>query len=122
PREFQAESARVLRGGARPRHQRGLIMLKPPSAAFSRNIGILTVEEQQRLADSTVAIAGLGGVGGSVLILLARMGVGRFRLAAFDRFEEVNINRQYGSSTTTIGEPKVEVLAREVRAINPAAD
>jgi molybdopterin/thiamine biosynthesis adenylyltransferase/pimeloyl-ACP methyl ester carboxylesterase len=97
-------------------------MLTPPSAAFARNIGILTVEEQQRLARSTVAIAGLGGVGGSALILLARMGVGRFRLADFDRFEEVNINRQYGSSTTTVGEPKVDVLAREVRAINPSAD
>ena len=97
-------------------------MLNPLSAAFSRNIGILTVEEQQRLAHSTVAIAGLGGVGGSALILLARMGVGRFRLADFDRFEEVNINRQYGSSTTTIGEPKVDVLAREVRSINPAVE
>jgi pimeloyl-ACP methyl ester carboxylesterase/molybdopterin/thiamine biosynthesis adenylyltransferase len=97
-------------------------MLTPPSAAFSRNIGILTVEEQQRLGHSTVAIAGLGGVGGSVLILLARMGVGRFRLADFDRFEEVNINRQYGSSTTTVGEPKVDVLAREVRAINPSVE
>lgn len=97
-------------------------MLNPHQAAFSRNIGILTVEEQQRLAHSKVAVAGLGGVGGSAVILLARLGIGRFRLADFDRFEEVNINRQYGASTTTIGEPKVDVLAREVRAINPVAD
>ena len=50
------------------------------------------------------------------------MGVGAFQLADFDRFEEVNSNRQYGSSTATRGQPKVEVLAREVRAINPAAE
>lgn len=91
------------------------------SGPFSRNIGILTAQEQQLLARSTVAIAGLGGVGGNALVLLARLGVGRFRLADFDLFEEVNINRQYGSSTSTIGQPKVEVLAREIQAINPAA-
>jgi molybdopterin/thiamine biosynthesis adenylyltransferase len=85
-------------------------------------VGILTAAEQQKLTRSIVAIAGLGGVGGNVLMLLARMGVGSFRLADFDRFEEVNINRQSGSSTATLGQPKVEVLAREVRAINRAVD
>jgi pimeloyl-ACP methyl ester carboxylesterase/molybdopterin/thiamine biosynthesis adenylyltransferase len=97
-------------------------MFDRPPMAFSRNIGILTADEQQQLARSTVAIAGLGGVGGNALMLLARMGVGNFRLADFDRFEETNINRQYGSDTETIGAPKVEILAREVCAINPAAE
>ena len=95
-------------------------MMRP--AAFSRNIGILTAAEQQKLFRSTVAIAGLGGVGGNVAILLARIGVGSFELADFDRFEEVDVNRQYGSSTAALGQLKVEVLAREVRAINPDAD
>ena len=90
--------------------------------AFSRNIGILTEAEQKKLADTCVAVAGLGGIGGNVLVLLARMGIGKFRIADFDRFEAVNINRQYGARSDTIGAHKCEVLAREVRLINPAAE
>jgi pimeloyl-ACP methyl ester carboxylesterase/molybdopterin/thiamine biosynthesis adenylyltransferase len=89
--------------------------------SFSRNIGILTAAEQQKLANSTVAIAGLGGIGSNTLITLARMGVGRFRLADFDRFDYVNINRQYGARVDTKGQLKCEVLADEVRRINPRA-
>ncbi|WP_051334988.1 alpha/beta fold hydrolase [Bradyrhizobium sp. Ai1a-2] len=90
--------------------------------SFSRNIGILTAAEQNKLARTIVAIAGLGGVGGNVLMLLARMGIGRFRLAEFDRFERVNINRQPGATSDTIGELKCEVLLRQVKAINPSAE
>src|ERR1041385_4331311 len=42
------------------------------SQSFSRNIGILTPEEQEKIRNSTVAIAGLGGIGGNTLIILAR--------------------------------------------------
>ena len=90
--------------------------------SFSRNLGILTDAEQTRLANSTVAIAGLGGIGGNTLIQLARMGVGRFRLADFDAFDYVNINRQYGAAVDTVGKRKCDVLAAEVASINPAAD
>src|SRR6516225_2131663 len=89
--------------------------------SFSRNIGILTHADQQRLARSTVAIAGLGGIGGNTLILLARLGVGRFRVADFDRFDWANINRQYGARADTIGQSKCDVLADEVQRINPSA-
>ena len=89
--------------------------------SFSRNLGILSRAEQERLRKSSVAIAGLGGIGGSTMILLARMGVGRFRVADFDTFDLPNINRQYGARIDTIGMPKVAVLADEVRRINPAA-
>lgn len=88
--------------------------------SFSRNIGILTHEEQQQLARSTVAIAGLGGIGGNTLVTLARMGVGGFRIADFDRFESVNINRQYGARSDTLGIPKCVVLEEEIRRINPS--
>lgn len=89
--------------------------------SFSRNLGILTEAEQEKLRSSTVAIAGLGGIGGNTLIQLARMGVGRFRVADFDRFDVVNINRQYGARVDTQGEFKSEVLRQEVLAINPSA-
>jgi pimeloyl-ACP methyl ester carboxylesterase/molybdopterin/thiamine biosynthesis adenylyltransferase len=89
--------------------------------SFSRNIGILTADEQQRLSHSTVAIAGLGGIGGNTLTTLARMGVGNFRAADFDRFDYANINRQYGAGVDTRGQLKCDVLADEVRRINPRA-
>src|SRR4029077_4334773 len=90
--------------------------------SFSRNIGILTADEKQKLSQSTIAIAGLGGIGGSTLITLARMGVGTFRLADFDRFDYPNINRQYGARVDTKGQLKCDVLADEVRGINPRAE
>jgi len=79
--------------------------------AFSRNIGWLTEDEQQRLRGARVAIAGLGGVGGFHLLTLARLGVGRFNIADLDRFELANFNRQAGASVSSLGRPKVEVLA-----------
>lgn len=92
------------------------------AAAHGRNLGILTEEEQHRLERATIAVAGLGGIGGSTVVALARMGVGRFRLADFDRFEVANINRQYGAFADTVGRPKCEVVAEEVRRINPRAE
>jgi molybdopterin/thiamine biosynthesis adenylyltransferase len=87
--------------------------------AFSRNIGWLTSDEQIALAGKRVAIAGLGGVGGSHLLTLARLGIGRFHIADFDTFDLVNFNRQAGAFVSTLGEPKTEVLARMARDVNP---
>jgi molybdopterin/thiamine biosynthesis adenylyltransferase len=87
--------------------------------ATSRNIGILTEAEQERLRHSTVAIAGLGAVGGNDLVALTRMGVGGFSVADPDKFETVNLHRQAGAFTHTLGRTKVEVMAEMARAINP---
>jgi tRNA A37 threonylcarbamoyladenosine dehydratase len=89
--------------------------------AFSRNIGWVTAAEQQRLRTATVAIAGLGGVGGAHALTLARLGIGRFRLADFDDFGLQNFNRQAGAFVSTIGRPKMDVIAERVRDINPEA-
>lgn len=91
-------------------------------AAFSRNLGWVTEAEQSALRSKHVAIAGLGGVGGSHLLTLARLGIGRFSIADFDRFDIANFNRQAGATVDTIGRPKVEVLANQVLAINPGAE
>lgn len=87
--------------------------------AFSRNIGILTPEEQEKLLGSRVAIAGVGGVGGVHLITLVRQGVGCFHLADFDRFEAANVNRQYGARVPDFGRHKLEVMVEEALRINP---
>lgn len=87
--------------------------------AFSRNIGWVTRQQQETLANKTVAIAGLGGVGGQHLVTLARMGIGGFRLAEFDRFEIANFNRQMGAAMSTVGRPKLDVMRNLALDINP---
>ncbi|MER9680389.1 alpha/beta fold hydrolase [Mesorhizobium sp. M0184] len=89
--------------------------------SFSRNLGILTQDEQQRLADATVLIVGTGGIGSNSAALLARMGVGGFHLVDADTFELANINRQFGAKLSTIGQRKVDVVRDEILDINPSA-
>lgn len=90
--------------------------------AFARNIGWVTRHEQDRLRKKRIAIAGMGGVGGVHLLTLARLGVGAFNIADFDLFDIANFNRQVGAGVSTIGKPKVEVLAAMAKDINPEAD
>jgi molybdopterin/thiamine biosynthesis adenylyltransferase len=92
------------------------------SAAFSRNLGWVTAAEQARLRRARIAVAGLGGGGGAHLLTLSRLGVQQFNIADFDRFEVHNFNRQAGAMMSTVGQPKVDVLARMARDINPEGD
>ena len=92
------------------------------ATAFSRNIGWVTPEEQERLRHACVAIAGLGGVGGSHLLTLTRLGVGRFHLADFDHFAVENFNRQAGATLQTVGRAKLDTLCDMAWAINPELD
>jgi tRNA threonylcarbamoyladenosine dehydratase len=89
--------------------------------SFMRNQGLLNQDEQRRIRDSCVGIAGAGGVGGAYAVTLARMGVGRFKLADFDKFELANLNRQQGAFHSTLGQAKVDVLKRMILDINPEA-
>lgn len=90
--------------------------------AFSRNVGWVTPAEQLRLRNCRVAVGGLGGVGGSHLLTLARLGVGAFTITDLDTFDWPNLNRQAGAAVSSIGKPKLEVMAQHVRDINPTAD
>lgn len=87
--------------------------------AFARNIGWFTEQEQETLRNKRVAIAGLGGVGGSHLITLARSGIGRFTISDLDSFEIANFNRQYGATMSTLHQYKAEVMRRACLDINP---
>lgn len=90
--------------------------------AFSRNLGWVTPEEQGRLREARVAIAGLGGVGGVYLLTLARLGIGRFSVAEFDHFALANFNRQVGATVSSLHRPKLDVMLEMARDINPALD
>ena len=64
----------------------------------------------------------MGGVGGVHLLTLARLGLGAFSIADFDRFSIANFNRQIGAAMSTIDQPKIDVMARMARDINPELD
>ncbi len=87
--------------------------------AFSRNIGWVTADEQNLLRSRKIAIAGLGGVGGSHLLTLTRLGIGAFHIADFDKFELANFNRQAGATVSHLDNEKTEVLAAMAKDINP---
>lgn len=90
--------------------------------AFSRNLGWLTPQEQQRLRHARVAVAGMGGVGGVHVQALARLGVGALNLTDFDRFELANFNRQAGAAISTVGRAKVDVMRDFALDVNPETD
>lgn len=90
--------------------------------AFSRNLGLISEQEQDDLANSLVVVAGCGGVGGMHVHTLARLGIGRYRVADFDTFSVGNFNRQMGANMSTVGRDKAEVTAEMIRLINPEAE
>lgn len=77
-----------------------------------------TESVQRKLADSAVAIAGLGGLGSNTAVALARIGVGRLRLVDFDVVDMTNLNRQY-YFLESVGKPKTEALVEVLRELNP---
>lgn len=86
---------------------------------YLRNRESLSLQEQHRLADSRVAVIGAGGLGGHVILLLARLGVGALVVVDPDVFDATNLNRQALSSTSALGKAKAQVAASHLRDINP---
>lgn len=89
--------------------------------AFCRNLGLISQDQQNILRNSTVGIAGCGGMGGAHAHTLARLGVGGFKLSDPDVFEPANFNRQFGATLCSIGRQKVWKIASMINAINPEA-
>lgn len=73
------------------------------------------------LAGKRIAIFGVGGVGGYVAEALARCGIGYFMLVDNDCVSRSNMNRQIIALQSTVGKPKVELMATRIKDINPDA-
>ena len=73
---------------------------------------------ERQLRASTVAICGLGGLGSSIAVSLARAGVGTLILIDFDRVDLTNLNRQQYKACQ-LGMEKAQALAENLREINP---
>ncbi len=86
---------------------------------YIRNESMLSREENIRLRSFRVAVAGCGGLGGYIIEMLARLGIGHLTLIDGDVFEESNLNRQLLSLPQNIGQSKAVAAAKRVNAINP---
>jgi len=89
---------------------------------FSRTELAIGPEGLERLKGATVAVLGIGGVGGIAAEALARSGIGRIILIDKDVVDITNINRQVHALTTTVGQPKAELMKERIKLINPECD
>ena len=86
---------------------------------YIRNLDAISPEEQLKLAESKIAVIGAGGLGGNVILLLARIGIGTLAVVDQDFFDETNLNRQTLCNVNTLGMPKANAAVSAVGAINP---
>jgi len=86
---------------------------------FERSLLVFGEEGVQKLIDSHVLVAGVGGVGGFVIEALARAGVGKITIVDHDVVSVSNINRQIIALHSTVGLYKVDVMKQRVADINP---
>jgi molybdopterin-synthase adenylyltransferase len=85
---------------------------------YVRNMKTFSPDEQIILLGSRVSVVGLGGLGGAVVEILARVGIGTLRLIDGDIFEDSNLNRQFLSTSDLIAKSKAAAAAQRVRRIN----
>ncbi|GFZ85783.1 tRNA threonylcarbamoyladenosine dehydratase [Paenibacillus marchantiophytorum] len=89
---------------------------------FSRTELAIGPEGLEIMKNSTVAVLGIGGVGSIAAEALARTGVGRLILIDKDVVDITNINRQIHALTTTVGQPKADLMRDRIKLINPECD
>ena len=80
-----------------------------------------TREEVEKLSESRVAVAGLGGLGSNTAVFLARAGIGHLHLIDFDKVDITNLNRQH-YFISHLGRYKTEALKEQLLQINPWLD
>ena len=89
------------------------------SNRFCRTEIMLGADAMERLKNASVAVFGVGGVGGFAAEGIVRSGIGSITLVDDDVVAESNLNRQIIALTSTIGRPKVSLMAARARDINP---
>lgn len=86
---------------------------------YSRNKNLMSDDEIILLSQKKVCVLGLGGLGGYIVEMLSRIGVGSLTLVDGDVFDETNLNRQLFSSMNNLGSSKALEAEKRVRGINP---
>ena len=90
--------------------------------SFSRLIQLIGNERYELIKQTTVAIVGLGGVGGHAAEAIARSAFSKLILVDPDIIEDSNLNRQLIALHSTVGERKVDVMEQRIKDINPACE
>ena len=85
---------------------------------YDRNIGTITIEEQELLKSKAVCVVGCGGLGGGIIENLTRMGVGELTVVDGDSFDVSNLNRQVLSNEGNLGRSKALEAAEQMSKIN----
>lgn len=85
---------------------------------YKRNISSLSEEESNKLIEFKVCVVGCGGLGGYVIEMLARLGIGYITAVDYDKFEESNLNRQILSKESLLGYSKSKAAKDRVKEIN----
>lgn len=88
-------------------------------ARFLRNIPALTESECLTLRTKRVLVVGCGGLGGHIIDMLSRIGIGHLRVVDGDVFEPTNLNRQLLSSVPLLGCSKAKAAANHATRVNP---
>ncbi len=89
---------------------------------YQRSMGSIGFEGQKRLLSASVGIVGAGGLGGFVLELLARMGVGKLVVIDGDTFSESNLNRQLLATEAVMEHSKAGQAAKRIKEINSSLE
>jgi len=89
---------------------------------FSRTEYVIGKENLEKIKKSKITILGVGGVGGYIVEMFARLGVGSLTIIDCDKFDDSNLNRQIGALHSTIGKQKVEVIKKRILDINPQCE
>lgn len=86
---------------------------------YTRNRITISEEDNEVLKASKVCVIGCGGLGGYVIEMLGRIGVGTITAIDGDVFDETNLNRQILSDMQTIGLSKAVIAQRRMALVNP---
>ena len=86
---------------------------------YLKNMKMLSEEEIEKLQGSKACIVGCGGLGGYVIEMLGRLGVGKITVVDGDVFDETNLNRQLLSDDSTIGKGKADAAKNRMQHVNP---
>jgi len=89
---------------------------------FDRIEKFIGEEALNKIKNTTVAVIGLGGVGGYAVECLVRSGIEKIIIVDYDRVDISNINRQIISNTSNVDEYKVDEWNKRIKLINPSVD
>src|SRR3954462_14197895 len=102
-------------------HGLGTQLTAMPKTRYARHLSLPEVGEegQLKLMNGKVLVIGAGGLGAPVAMYLTAAGVGTIGIVEFDTIDHSNLQRQILYRTDDVGQPKVQVAAERLRALNP---